>query len=421
MSHLNIKTLLNIKENFKGFVFNNSRLVEENNKSWIAVEVRARKGSKGQCGQCGHKGPTYDHLPAREFLYVPLWGVAVYLVYSMRRINCKNCDSLKVESVPWSDGKSPITISMMWYLSELAKILSWTAVAKLTKTTWHNIFTSASHTVAWGRERVNLDGITAIGVDEIFWGKGKCATVVYQIDNQRKRLLYIAEKRTKESMNGFFDWFGADRSLKIKFVCTDMWKAFLTAAKERVPNALNILDRFHIVKKLNEAIDKVRSNESKALKKKGKDIELKHSRWVLLKRVENLTEKQSARLKELLDCNLKTIKAYLLKEEFDYFWQYSSSTWATKFLKSWTTKVMRSKIEPMKSVAKTIRNHEDLILNWFEAKGQLHLGAVEGLNNKLKSSIRNSYGVKTFKILEVMLFHRLGDLPTSEDAHKFFN
>lgn len=200
-----------------------------------------------------------------------------------------------------------------------------------------------------------------------------------------------------------------------------MWKAFLNAVKNKAPNALNILDRFHIVKKLNEGIDKVRNQEVKELKKKGKTIELKNSRWALLKRVENLTEKQSAKLKDLLACNLKTIKAYLLKEEFDYFWQYSSSTWAGKFLKSWITKVMRSKIEPMKSVAKTIRNHEALILNWFEAKGQLHLGAVEGLNNKLKSSIRSSYGIKTFKILEVMLYHRLGDLPVSEDAHKFFN
>lgn len=421
MSHLNIKTLLNLKEKFKGFIFNNSKLIVKNNQYRIEVEVRPRKGSKGQCSQCGANGPTYDHLPLREFLYVPMWGIAVYFIYSMRRINCKNCVSLRVESVPWSDGKSPITISMMWYLSELAKVLSWSAVAKLTKTTWHHIFTSVSHAVAWGRERVNLDGITALGIDEIFWGKGKCATVIYQIDNHRKRLLYIAEKRTRESINGFFNWFGEERSLKIKFICTDMWKAFLAAAKERAPEALNILDRFHIVKKINEAIDKVRSQESKELKKKGKEVELKHSRWALLKRVENLTEKQSAKLKELLECNLKTIKAYLLKEEFDYFWQYRSSAWAAKFLKIWTTKVMRSKIEPMKAVAKTIRNHEDLILNWFEAKGQLHLGAVEGLNNKLKSSIRNSYGVKTFKILEIMLFHRLGDLPVSDDAHKFFN
>jgi transposase len=421
MSHLNIKTLLNVKEKFKGFVFKNTRLIEKNNTRRIEVDVVARKGSKGQCSQCGAEGATYDHLPQREFLYVPLWGITVYLLYCMRRINCKNCDSLKAESVPWSDGKSPITISMMWYLSELAKILSWAAVAKLTKTTWHHIYTSVTHTVAWGSKRVNLDGITALGIDEIFWGKGKCATVIYQIDNHRKRLLYIAEKRTKESINGFFDWFGEERSSKIKFICTDMWKNFLNVVKDRAPNALNILDRFHIVKKINEAIDKVRNLESKELKKKGKDIELKNSRWALLKRVENLTEKQSAKLKELLACNLKTIKAYLLKEEFDYFWQYSSATWASKFLKIWTTKVMRSKIEPMKAVAKTIRNHEDLILNWFEAKGQLHLGAVEGLNNKLKSSIRNSYGIKTFKILEVMLYHRLGDLPVSEDAHKFFN
>jgi transposase len=421
MSHLNIKTLLNVKEKFKGFVFKNTRLIEKNNMRRIEVDVVARKGSKGQCAQCGSDGPTYDHLPQREFLYVPLWGITVYLLYCMRRINCKNCDSLKTESVPWSDGKSPITISMMWYLSELAKILSWAGVAKLTKTTWHHIYTSVAHTVGWGRERVNLDGITALGIDEVFWGKGKCATVVYQIDNHRKRLLYIVEKRTKESINGFFDWFSKERSSQIKFICTDMWKNFLNVVKDRAPNALNILDRFHIVKKINEAIDKVRNLEAKELKKKGKDIVLKNSRWTLLKRVENLTEKQSAKLKELLACNLKTIKAYLLKEEFDYFWQYSSATWASKFLKCWTTKVMRSKIEPMKAVAKTIRNHECLILNWFEAKGQLHLGAVEGLNNKLKSSIRNSYGIKTFKILEVMLYHRLGDLPVTEDAHKFFN
>lgn len=421
MSHLNVKTMLNVKEKFKGFVFKSSKLILNNGERRIEVAVRPRKGSQGRCSQCGIEGSTYDHQPLREFLYVPLWGIAVYLLYAMRRIDCKICNGIKVESVPWSNGKSPITISMMWYLSELAKLMSWSTVGNITNTTWHQIYTSVSYVVDWGRERINLDGITALGIDEIFWGKSRCATVIYQIDNHRKRLLYIVENRTLESINKFFDWFGEARSLKIKFICTDMWKAFLNAVKNKAPNALNILDRFHIVKKLNEGIDKVRNQEVKELKKKGKTIELKNSRWALLKRVENLTEKQSAKLKDLLACNLKTIKAYLLKEEFDYFWQYNSSTWAGKFLKSWITKVMRSKIEPMKSVAKTIRNHEALILNWFEAKGQLHLGAVEGLNNKLKSSIRSSYGIKTFKILEVMLYHRLGDLPVSEDAHKFFN
>ena len=183
---------------------------------------------------------------------------------------------------------------------------------------------------------------------------------------------------------------------------------------------MNILDRFHIVKKINEAIDKVRNEETKSLKSKGKDVELKNSRWALLKREENLTENQATKLNDLLQLNLRTVRAYLLKEEFDYFWQYTSKTWASKFLKVWTTKVMRSRLESMKKVAQTIRNHEPLIMNWFKAKGELHLGTVEGLNNRLKSCIRNSYGVKTFKILEIMLYHKLGDLPVSEEAHKFF-
>ena len=421
MSHLNIKTLLNSKLKFKGFVFRHSRLTQQDNIQRLEINLEARKGSKGNCSKCNGEGPTYDHLSLREFIHVPIWGITVVFLYCMRRIDCKTCQAVKVESVPWSDGKSPLTTSMMWHLSEWAKLLSWDTVAKKMKTSWHHVHTSVAFVVQWGRERMDLSGITAIGIDEVFWGKGKCATVVYQINNFKKRLLWISESRTKQSINNFFNWFGAGRSDKIEFVCTDMWKNFLNVVKERIPNALNILDRFHIVKKINEAIDKVRNDETKALKKKGKDVQLKNSRWALLKRVENLTEKQSSKLKELLSCNLRTIKAYLLKEEFDYFWEYNSPTWAKKFLKIWTTKVMRSRIQPMKAVAKTIRNHEDLILNWFEAKGALHMGAVEGLNNKLKSSIRSSYGIKTFKVLEVMLYHRLGALPVSVEAHRFFN
>ncbi len=338
----------------------------------------------------------------------------------MRRIDCKICDAIKVESVHWSDGKSPLSISFMWYLSQWATILSWATTAERMRVSWHHVYTSVSFAVDWGRARINLDGISALGIDEIFWGKGKCATVVYQIDNGNKRLLYIVERRTKEAIDGFFKWFGQERSSRIKFICTDMWKAFLTSVKENAPSALNILDRFHIVKKINEAIDKVRNQESKDLKTKGREVELKNSRWALLKREENLTEKQASKLNDLLTLNLKTVRAYLLKIEFDYFWQYSSKTWASKFLKMWTAKVMRSRLDPMKAVAKTIRSHEELIMNWFEAKGELHLGAVEGLNNRLKSCIRNSYGVKTFKILELMLYHRLGKLPVPEEAHRFF-
>jgi transposase len=130
--------------------------------------------------------------------------------------------------------------------------------------------------------------------------------------------------------------------------------------------------------------------------------------------------RKNLHLKDLLACNLKTIRAYLLKEDFQNFWNYTSPTWASKFLDQWCTQVMRSKLEPMKKVAKTIRKHKPLLLNWFEAKNQISLGAVEGQNNKAKVVIRKSYGFKTAEILKIMLYHKLGKLEVPKSAHEYF-
>ena len=147
---------------------------------------------------------------------------------------------------------------------------------------------------------------------------------------------------------------------------------------------------------------------------------LKYTRWILLKRPENLTQKQGIRLRDILRYNLKTIRAYLLKEDFQWFWEYVSPYWAGIFLDQWCTKVMRSKIEPMKKVAKTIRNHRELILNWFRAKKQFSSGVVEGLNTKVKLTMRKSYGFRTFKAAELALYHTLGKLPEPLLTHRFY-
>lgn len=293
-------------------------------------------------------------------------------------------------------------------------------VARQFKSSWHHVFTAVSMAVTWGRARIDLTGITAIGVDEIYWAKGSFMTLVYQIDNHCKRLLWCGEKRTLKTINEFFDWFGAERSHLLKFVCSDMWKPFLNAVAKRASGALNILDRFHISQKMGEAVDKVRASETRSLIAKGLEVVLKHSRWALLKNPENLTDLQRIKLKDLLSFNLKTIRAYLLKEQFKSFWEYTSATWAGKFLDEWCTQVMRSKLEPMKKVAKTIRSHRQLLLNWFEAKNVISLGAVEGQNNKAKVVIRKSYGFKTAEMLKIALYHKLGKLPVPDIAHRYF-
>lgn len=417
---LSVKTILNRKEAHPLFVYGDIRLNETTSGPRIEVKVESRKGSKGVCSGCGKRRPGYDRLPEREFIHVPLWGIAVIFLYGMRRLQCPDC-GVVAETVPWSTGKSPLTTSYAWFLSEWSKLLSMQEVARQFKSSWHNVFTAVSMAVAWGRERMDLSNITAIGVDEIHWSqKLGFMTLVYQIDNHCKRLLWCGEKRTEKTIVAFFDWFGGERSLKLKFVCSDMWKPYLKVVAQRATNALNILDRFHIAQKLSMAIDKVRAAETRELIRKGKNVVLKHSRWCFLKNPENLTDKQKVKLKDLLACNLKTIRAYLLKEDFQNFWGYASPTWAGKFLDQWCRQVMRSQLEPMKKVAQTIRSHRHLILNWFEAKNEISLGAVEGQNNKAKVVIRKSYGFKSSEVLKITLYHKLGKLPVPDLAHKYF-
>ncbi len=105
--------------------------------------------------------------------------------------------------------------------------------------------------------------------------------------------------------------------------------------------------------------------------------------------------KETVKLSEVLKYNLRTVRAYLLREEFQRFWEYVSPTWAGKFLDEWTARVMRSRLEPMKKVAPCCGSHRPLILNWFRARGEVSAGAVEGLNNKVKLVTRKSYGFRT--------------------------
>lgn len=416
---MQLKTILNRCHKFKSFVYDQVRFVGEA----IEVTVLPRANGKALCSRCAEPAPVYDHLAERRFEFIPIWGYRVFFLYRMRRVDCREC-GVKVERVPWARGKRELTDTYQQFLAHWAEKLSWLEVARSFRTSWEKVFQAVEFVVQWGLEHRDLSEVTALGVDEIAWRHGhNYLTLVYQIDAGNTRLLWIGKDRTMKTLLRFFHFFGEQRSLKLQYVCSDMWKPYLKVIKKKAANALNILDRFHIVAKLNKAIDEVRAGEHRQLQKDGYEPVLKNSRWCLLKRKENLTEKQEAKLKDLLQYNLKSVRAYLLKEDFDGFWGYVSAAWAGKFLDRWCTRVMRSKIEPMKKVAKTMRAHKPLILNWFKAKKALSKalssGVVEGLNNKAKVTTRNSYGFRTYRGAEIALYHALGNLPTPPMTHRF--
>jgi transposase len=417
---MQLKTILNRVEYFKSFVYGKARWVDDAEGPTIEVQIAARRNGRPICSGCGEVRPGYDRLPARRFEFVPLWGIAVYFVYAMRRVECPTC-GVKVEQVPWCDGKNQLTTTYRWFLAGWARRLSWKGVACVFGTTWQNVFRSVKHAVSWGLAHRSLEGIAAIGVDEIQWQRGhKYLTLVYQIDEDCRRLLWAGKDRTTKTLLRFFRMLGKARTGRLGFVCSDMWKPYLKVIGKKAPQAIHVLDRFHIMAKMNKAIDEVRAAEAKRLERDGYEPVLKHSRWCLLKRKENLTEKQAVKLSELLQYNLQSVRSHLMREDFQRFWEYLYPACAAKFLDEWCTRTMRSKIEPMKKVAKTLRRHRDLILNWFRAEGAISAGIVEGLNNKAKLTMRKAYGFRTAKAIEIALYHQLGDLPEPEFTHEFW-
>ncbi len=415
---MQLRNILNRIQKHKGFVYGKARWGPANQPPSIEVPIRAHRRSRGRCSVCERPGPGYDTLPQRRYEFIPLWGILLFFLYAPRRIHCPLC-GIHVEKLPWAQGKETLCLSYQWFLARWAKKLSWTQVADSFGTTYEAVFRSVQMAVYWGLSHRELSGIRVIGVDEILWLRGKFVTLVYEISAGRKRLLHIARDRTEQSLRSFFELLGTARSQRLRFVCSDMWRPYLNVILERASQALNILDRFHIMKKFNEAIDQVRRQEAQQLKQEGGEPLLHHARWCLLKRTENLTERQASKLSELMRYNLRSVRAYLLREEFQRFWQYVSASAAGKFLDDWCRVAMRSRLAPIKKVVATLRNHRTLILNWFAAQGTLSSGVVEGLNNKAKVVLRNAYGFREFNTLEIALYHTLGALPEPPITHRF--
>lgn len=416
---MQLKTILNRVQKFKSFVYGNVRWMESDETSALVIEIAARANSRPICSGCGKRRPWYDTLGSRQFEFVPLWGIPVFFVYALRRVHCKRC-GIKVESVPWSEGKRTLTNTYMHFLANWAKRLSWQEVARSFKTSWEKVFRSVEWAVQWGLAHRDLSNIRSIGVDEVLWQRGhKYFTVVYQIDNECKRLLWVGKDRKIRTLLKFFREFGKERAAQLLFVCSDMWRPYLRVIARKASQAIHVLDRFHIVMQMNKAIDEVRAQEARELKAKGLTPILTHSRWCLLKRPENLTANQEVKLSDLLRFNLKAVRSYLLKEDFQFFWDYISPHWAGVFLNRWCHRAIRSRIGPMKKVARMLQAHRELLLNWFRAKKAISSGTMEGLNNKLKLTTRKSYGFRTFRAAEIMLYHSLGNLPQPESTHRF--
>ena len=422
---LQVKTILNAIQHFAGFVYQEVRLRSHPGRArCIEITLEAHRGVQGKCSECLQPAPGYDRLAPRPWLFVPLWGIQTWFLYAPRRVECPE-HGVVVEHLPWSQGKRPVTTTMMGFLARWARRLSWRETARAFQTSWEAVYRSVDWFVQWGLAHRKLEGVESIGVDEIHWGKGKRAdnflTVIYQIDGHCRRLLWVGKRRTQATLRRGLAALGPAVVSGLQFVCSDMWQPYLRVVAAQGSHALHVLDRFHITMQLNKALDQVRRAESGRLRAQASQMadHLKNMRWKLLRRGSRVRGYARQKLHGLLRSKMATGRAWMLKETFQHFWTYKSLTWAGYFLDYWCWRALRSRIEPMQRVARTLRAHQELLMNWFRAKGEISTGAVEGLNNKIRVVTRRSYGFRTYHAMELALYHTLGRLPEPPSTHRF--
>lgn len=380
----------------------------------LSVSLRVKRGRHLICSGCGGRCPIRDRLAEREWRHVPLWGIAVSLRYRPARVKCPAC-GVVVEKIPWTLGKSPLSAGLVHVLAVWARLLAWDMVARLFGVCWSTVASAVRSAVGYGLAERDTSGVRHIGIDEISRKKGHVyMTQVYDLD--QKRLLWSGEGRGEETLRRFFKEWGPERTAQIEGICSDMWAPYAKVVKEQCPHAVLVFDKFHLVRHLLDAVDRVRRMEAKTLKAEEPGL-LKGSRYLWLKNPWNLTPTQKQRLGYLQGLNLKIHKAYLLKELFRELWGYRTKGWAARFLSKWCWWATHSRIAPLRDFARLVRRHEEGILAYFTLR--IHNGATEAMNNNAKQVSHRAHGFRTPGTFALNLYHCLGKLPLPQTVHKF--
>ena len=367
------------------------------------------------CRNCSRRCRCRDQLPPRIWTHVSLWGIPVCLVYSPRRVKCPSCGII-VEKIPWSMGKSRLTLPLIITLAFFARLLAIDQVANLYRVSWGTVSNAVKKAVKFGIHNRDCSNIQYIGIDEISRKKGHVYhTNIYDLD--KKVLIWSGEGRTMDTLRQFFDEMGKEFTSNLKGICCDMWKPYISVVKERVPNAVLVFDKFHLIRYLLNAVDKVRKDEVKRYKQLGKENILKKTKYIWLKNPCNLTSNQEQSLGYIQKLNTRVTRAYLLKESFRELWKHRSKEKAKKYMKKWFWWATHSRLKPLRDFAWLLRRHEEDILSWFEVR--IDNGATEAMNNNAKAISHRARGYRTSDMFSMVMLHCLGGLKLPEFLHKF--
>lgn len=303
----------------------------------------------------------------------------------------------------------------MIVLATMARILPWQVVSRLFGVHWNTVRHAVREAVLYGLSRRETGKVLLIGIDEISRRRGH-QYMTNDYDLEEARLLWTSEGRDEDSLRRFFEHWGPERTERIVGISCDMWSPYMNMIKEYAPHATVVFDKFHVMRHLLEAVDKVRKEEARQLAEQGVDA-LVGTKYLWLKNPANWTSDQQEWFGELVKMELKVHRAFLMKEAFKALWEYRRVSSAEKFFRKWFWWATHSRLEPMREFAWMIKNHLEGILNVVRLG--INNAMVEELNRKAKVVSQMSYGFRTPMNYAIALYHVLGKLPLPETTHRF--
>lgn len=372
-------------------------------KGRLDVELDFPPGTNFTCPECKAKECKVHDTEKKSWRHLNFFQYEAHLHARVPRIRCRKC-GVRLVQVPWARPGSGFTLLFEALVMMLAREMPVKALSKIVKEHDTRLWRILNHYVTEAREEADFSSVREVGVDETSSRRGHNYVTLF-VDLEEPRTIFVAEGKEASTLSRFredLESHKGDRKA-IEEVCCDMAPAFIAGVETNFPNAQITFDRFHVLKILNEAVDKVR-REEQSLRP-----ELKKTRYIWLKNPENLKEKEASVLEalQLKKLNLKTMKAYHIRLNFQELWNQSAHE-AEMFLKKWYFWATHSRLEPIKKAAHTIKRHWTGILRWFKSK--INNGILEAINSLVQAAKARARGYRTTKNLITMIYLISGKL-----------
>lgn len=371
------------------------------------VDVRAEhpQNSSWPCPKCGCQLPTYDHSPERTWRHLDSCQFKTYLHASIPRVNCQEHGVTQID-VPWAKPHSRFTLLFERLAIDVLKQCTVKGATSILRISWDEAYGIMSRAVGRGLERKKAEPIPYLGIDEKAIATGhKYMTLVYNLN--QGIVEYVTEDRKQESLKRYYEQLNQEQLKQIQAVAMDMWEPFIKVTENYLGSGKIVIDRFHVMKHLNQAVDIVRKQENRELEKEG-DSTLKGSRYLWLYSRENIPPTKLESFEKLIQKELKVGKAWAMKESFRELWKQIDLNKGTEFFLNWWKWIYASEINPIKKAAKTVINHIDYILNYFF--NQITNAVSEGLNSKIQKIQQMACGYRNTENFKTAIYFHCGGL-----------